>query len=409
MLFKAYGLYEGDIKRVTRGVLADLGSVIHAALVGTVLLWLYTRVTPLPAVEADALVISVFALAISVSVLRIAARRALRRLLGAERVVIVGDSASIPLLARKLCAHPEYGMELVGAVSDPDAAGTADLPVLADPGALDLRRLAAQHRLDRIIFAGSQEIEGTLADLVRSAHRIELKVDYLPHPLDVLGAGVEVDDIEGVTVFALYPPVLPRSSRVVKRIMDIGGALVALVLAAPVMLAVAVAVKLDAAGPVLFRHRRVGSRRPPVLGAQVPHDGGGRRSAARSLSSPRAAIRTGCYSIDDPRVTRIGRVLRRTSLDELPQLWSVLKGDMSLVGPRPLVEAEDRQITGWGRGRLDLTPGLTGLWQVLGRTSIPFEEMVKLDYVYVTNWSLWGDVKLLLRTLPMLLSKRGAN
>ena len=82
---------------------------------------------------------------------------------------------------------------------------------------------------------------------------------------------------------------------------------------------------------------------------------------------------------------------------------------MSLVGPRPLVEAEDRQITGWGRGRLDLTPGLTGLWQVLGRTSIPFEEMVKLDYLYVTNWSLWGDVKLLLRTLPVLLSKRGAN
>ena len=408
VLFKAYGLYEGDIKRVTRGVLADLGSVIHAALVGTVLLWLYTRVTPLPAVEADALVISVFALAISVSVLRIAARRALRRLLGAERVVIVGDSASIPLLTRKLRAHPEYGMELVGAVGDPDAAGTADLPVLADPGALDLRRLAAQHRLDRIIFAGSQEIEGTLADLVRSAHRIELKVDYLPHPLDVLGAGVEVDDIEGVTVFSLYPPVLPRSSRVVKRIMDIGGALVALVLAAPVMLAVAVAVKLDAAGPVLFRHRRVGrGGRPfwvPKFRTMV--------ADAEALRAPLLAQSRDPHWLlldDDPRVTRIGRVLRRTSLDELPQLWSVLKGDMSLVGPRPLVEAEDRQITGWGRGRLDLTPGLTGLWQVLGRTSIPFEEMVKLDYVYVTNWSLWGDVKLLLRTLPVLLSKRGAN
>ena len=284
--FKAYGLYEGDIKRVTRGVLADLGSVIHAALVGTVLLWLYTRVTPLPAVEADALVISVFALALSVSVLRIAARRALRRLLGAERVVIVGDSASIPLLARKLRAHPEYGMELVGAVGDPDAAGTADLPVLADPGALDLRRLAAQHRLDRIIFAGSQEIEGTLADLVRSAHRIELKVDYLPHPLDVLGAGVEVDDIEGVTVFSLYPPVLPRSSRVVKRIMDIGGALVALVLAAPVMLARRRRREAGRRRPRPLPAPACGSRRPPVLGAQVPHDGGGCRSAARTSPRP---------------------------------------------------------------------------------------------------------------------------
>ena len=125
VLFKAYGLYEGDIKRVTRGVLPDLSGVIHAALVGSVLWWLFTRVTPLPGVDADALVIFVFTLAISVSALRVVARRALRRLLGPERVVIVGDSASIPLLARKLCAHPEYGMNLVGVVSGPDTAGTA--------------------------------------------------------------------------------------------------------------------------------------------------------------------------------------------------------------------------------------------------------------------------------------------
>jgi lipopolysaccharide/colanic/teichoic acid biosynthesis glycosyltransferase len=111
----------------------------------------------------------------------------------------------------------------------------------------------------------------------------------------------------------------------------------------------------------------------------------------------------------DPRITRVGRVLRLTSLDELPQLWNVLKGEMSLVGPRPLIESEDGQIGGWARSRLDLTPGLTGLWQVLGRTNIPFEEMVKLDYLYVTNWSLWGDIRLILRTLPIVLARRGAN
>jgi lipopolysaccharide/colanic/teichoic acid biosynthesis glycosyltransferase len=111
----------------------------------------------------------------------------------------------------------------------------------------------------------------------------------------------------------------------------------------------------------------------------------------------------------DPRVTRIGRFLRLTSLDELPQFANVLRGDMSLVGPRPLIPEEDSMVDDWARGRLDLTPGMTGPWQVLGRTSIPFEEMVKLDYLYVTNWSLWGDVRLILRTLPVVLRGSGAN
>jgi lipopolysaccharide/colanic/teichoic acid biosynthesis glycosyltransferase len=111
----------------------------------------------------------------------------------------------------------------------------------------------------------------------------------------------------------------------------------------------------------------------------------------------------------DPRVTRVGRLLRKTSLDELPQLINVVQGDMSLVGPRPLIPREDESILGWGRRRLDLTPGITGLWQVLGRTTIPFEEMVKLDYLYVTNWSLWQDIRLLIHTLPAVVRQRGAN
>ncbi len=111
----------------------------------------------------------------------------------------------------------------------------------------------------------------------------------------------------------------------------------------------------------------------------------------------------------DPRITRIGGFLRHTSLDELPQLWNVLKGEMSLIGPRPLPESDDRMIEGWARGRLDLTPGISGPWQVLGRTSIPFEEMVKLDYLYVTNWSLWTDIRLILRTIPAVLKRQGVN
>jgi lipopolysaccharide/colanic/teichoic acid biosynthesis glycosyltransferase len=108
-------------------------------------------------------------------------------------------------------------------------------------------------------------------------------------------------------------------------------------------------------------------------------------------------------------VTRVGRVLRTFSFDELPQLWNVFRGDMSLVGPRPLIGSEDERVLGWARARLHLAPGITGLWQVLGRTNIPFEEMVKLDYLYVTNWSLWTDVKLLIRTIPVVMRRKGAN
>ena len=118
---------------------------------------------------------------------------------------------------------------------------------------------------------------------------------------------------------------------------------------------------------------------------------------------------TGWTWIADPRITRVGRLLRVTSLDEVPQLWNVLRGEMSLVGPRPLPEEEDRKIRGWMRGRHDLTPGMTGMWQVLGRSSIPLVEMVKLDYLYVTNWSLWTDIRLLLRTAPVIARRRGAN
>jgi exopolysaccharide biosynthesis polyprenyl glycosylphosphotransferase len=409
VLFRAYGLYDGDIKRFTRGVLQDLPAVIHAALVGTIVYAAYSALTPLPHVDARQGAAIVVVLSATVLALRVAARRAMQRTLGPERAIIVGDSASIPLLARKLGTHPEYGVELVGVVSAGSADATGGLPVLGSPAELDLDRIAASHAVDRVILAGSGAAVGrTFADVVRSAHRLGLKVDYTPHPLDVLGVGVEVDDIEGVTVFGLYPPVLGRSSRWAKRAMDITGAAALLLLTAPLMLVIAVAVVLDSRGSVLFRHERIGRGgrrfriakfRTMVPGAEALADG--LRSQSRD---PHWLL------LDrDPRVTRLGRLLRRTSLDELPQLWNVLKGDMSLVGPRPLIEDEDRRITGWGRGRLDLTPGLTGLWQVLGRTSIPFEEMVKLDYIYVSDWSVWRDVQLLLRTLPVLLTRKGAN
>jgi lipopolysaccharide/colanic/teichoic acid biosynthesis glycosyltransferase len=180
------------------------------------------------------------------------------------------------------------------------------------------------------------------------------------------------------------------------------------VLLLPVMVGIALAVRLDSPGPVLFRQQRIGrgGRRFQLLKfrTMVPDADAMTERLMADSSDPHWL-----QLEHDPRITRVGRFLRSTSLDELPQLYNVLAGHMSLVGPRPLSVRDDARVGGWARGRLDITPGLTGLWQVLGRKSVPFEEMVKLDYVYVNNWSLWGDVKLLLQTLPAVIAGRGAR
>jgi lipopolysaccharide/colanic/teichoic acid biosynthesis glycosyltransferase len=174
----------------------------------------------------------------------------------------------------------------------------------------------------------------------------------------------------------------------------------------------AIGIKLDSRGPVLFRQRRIGSHDRPFTMLKfrtMVVDAEQRKHELAHLN--RHALRGGdprMFKIpDDPRVTRFGRILRRYELDELPQLWNVLKGEMSLVGPRPLILDEDREVQGWGRRRLELRPGMTGLWQVLGRSAISFDEMVRLDYKYVTSWSLWNDFRLLGRTIPLVFSGRG--
>jgi lipopolysaccharide/colanic/teichoic acid biosynthesis glycosyltransferase len=190
--------------------------------------------------------------------------------------------------------------------------------------------------------------------------------------------------------------------------MDLAGSAAALLLLGPLWLAIALAIKLDSRGPVFFVQRRIGRRGQEfrLFKFRTMHrDAEARRAALIEQSEDPHWLKLA----HDPRITRVGRFLRLTSLDELPQLLNVIRGEMSLVGPRPLIESEAQLVEGWGQARLDLTPGITGLWQVLGRTRIPFAEMVKLDYLYVTNWSLWGDIRLLLRTLPAVLSARGAN
>jgi lipopolysaccharide/colanic/teichoic acid biosynthesis glycosyltransferase len=223
----------------------------------------------------------------------------------------------------------------------------------------------------------------------------------------VVGSSVEFDDLHGMTIMGVRRFNLTRSTALVKRAFDLLGASLLLLAAAPVMIAIVIAIKLNSRGPVLFRQLRVGRHgahfsmfkfRTMVRDAEQ----------LRESLSDRNEAKAGLFKIAaDPRITRVGRVLRKSSLDELPQLLNVLRGEMSLVGPRPLVVEEDRCVEGRHRRRLELHPGMTGHWQILGPARVPLREMVAIDYLYVANWSLWTDVKILLRTIPHVLARRG--
>jgi lipopolysaccharide/colanic/teichoic acid biosynthesis glycosyltransferase len=198
-----------------------------------------------------------------------------------------------------------------------------------------------------------------------------------------------------------------RSAAVRKRAFDLLGASLGLLAVLPLMVLIVVAIKLDSPGPVLFRQQRVGRRgaRFQMLKfrTMVPD-----AEALKESLRDRNEAREGLFKIaQDPRVTRVGRLLRRTALDELPQLLNILKGEMSLVGPRPLVVEEDASIEGSQRRRLELMPGMTGPWQILGPARVSLAEMVAIDCLYVADWTLWSDVKILLRTVGHVIGRRG--
>jgi exopolysaccharide biosynthesis polyprenyl glycosylphosphotransferase len=410
VVFRAYGLYDRDSKRISHGIIDDLPWIFHAMLLGTLLLLALFQITPLGSIELNDLATIAIVGGLATAGMRIAIRRLAIRLFGPERVLLVGTEGQVGTLARKLTAHPEYAAEPVGVLSTRRGTEFAglQLPVFGDLDQVDLRSLVESHGVERMIVAHEEYEDDRIFDLLCRCREMGVKLSVLPQLFDALGPSVELDEVEGVTVLGVTPPVLPRTSRVLKRAMDVVGAALLLLLAAPVIAAAAIAIKLDSSGPVFFRQTRIGrqGRRFDLFKLRTMCvDAEERREALLEESKD-----PGWLLIDhDPRVTQVGRFLRHSSLDELPQLWNVLRGEMSLVGPRPIVEAEDRQLEGWRRTRIDLTPGITGLWQVLGRTAIPFEEMIKLDYLYVTNWSLWSDVSLMLRTLPAVVAKKGVN
>jgi exopolysaccharide biosynthesis polyprenyl glycosylphosphotransferase len=350
-----------------------------------------------------------------ISLGRAAARAfARRRLAYLQNAVIVGAGDVGQLIAKKLLQHPEYGINLVGFVDDQPKARRPDLEhltLLGPPARLP--RIIEVLDVERVLVAFSNQPHEETLDLIRSLKDLDVQIDLVPRLFDIVGPGVGIHTVEGLPLLGLRPLRLSHSSRLLKRGLDVGLSLAGLVVLAPLFALVAAAIKLETRGPVFFRQVRMGADeetfriykfRTMVVDAEE------RKSSIAHLNKyaqPGGDVRM-FKAVDDPRVTRVGHFLRRYSLDELPQLLNVLRGEMSLVGPRPLILDEDQHVAHWARRRLNLRPGITGVWQVLGRNEIPFDEMTKLDYLYVTNWSLFNDLKLIARTVPAVFNPRDA-
>jgi exopolysaccharide biosynthesis polyprenyl glycosylphosphotransferase len=395
--FKIAGLYDRDELRLVHSTFDEIPPVLQ--LTGVFALCVTIFHSAMAATMLGAWQIATLWLGTSAAVLlgRCVARFLAGRLAPVERCLVLGEAD----LAERI-------RERLGS-SSARATVVASLPLAGDNlGALDtpeaLRHVVTELRVHRLILAPTAIDTTEVAELIRIAKAVGVRVSVLPRMFEAMGASVAFDDVDGLTMLGIRRFGLVRSSLVLKRAFDIAVAAVVLLLAAPVMLAIAIAVRLDSNGPTFFRQPRVGrdGRHFDIFKYRsMVVDADAQKERLRALNE--AGV--GLFKLaHDPRVTRVGAFLRRTSLDELPQIYNVLRGEMSLVGPRPLVIDEDAMVVGLDRSRLHLTPGMTGPWQVMG-TRVPMQEMVAIDYLYVSNWSLWLDLKVLVRTLRHVLRR----
>jgi exopolysaccharide biosynthesis polyprenyl glycosylphosphotransferase len=411
---KLYGLYDADEERTGHSTADEFVGVFHFVTIGAWLLFAGVWLTGLWSPDLQELVFF-WGVAIGlVTVGRATARGVCRQTVTyVQNTVIVGAGDVGQLVARKLLQHPEYGINLVGFVDAAPKAPKQELEHVTLLGPLDdLADVVSTHDVERVVIAFSNETHEDLLDVIRSIKHLPVQIDIVPRLFEIVGPGVEIHTVEGLPLVGLPQLRLSRSSRLLKRTLDVTLSGIGLLLLAPVFAFIAIKIKRDSPGPVFFKQLRMGCGEKPFLMLKfrtMAVDAERRRGEVAHLNMH---VRNGDARMlkiaDDPRVTPFGRTLRRLSLDELPQLVNVLRGDMSLVGPRPLPLDEDERVEDWGRQRLTLKPGMTGLWQVSGRSSIPFGEMLNLDYVYVSGWSLWGDLRLIAQTIPAVFRGRQA-
>jgi exopolysaccharide biosynthesis polyprenyl glycosylphosphotransferase len=322
-------------------------------------------------------------------------------------VLIVGAGEIGRAVMRNLVARPELGYQVVGFMDDDLSMG--DLGRFKALGGLESVGTAIKsERVDEVIITLPWTYHRTIMGLVRSCEAAGVRARVVPDLFQLSLSRVDFDDMGGIPLMGLKETAIPRAGRLIKRLLDIALALLVLVVFAPVLGLIALLIRLDSPGPAVFTQRRVGEDGRPFdilkfrsmrVGAEEQQS---KLQELNQASGPLFKIKA------DPRVTRMGRFLRRSSLDELPQFVNVLRGEMSVVGPRAGLAPEVAQYQAWQRQRLEVPPGMTGLWQVSGRSDLSFDEMCLLDVYYIENWSLGLDLTIMLRTVPSVLFADGA-
>jgi exopolysaccharide biosynthesis polyprenyl glycosylphosphotransferase len=321
-----------------------------------------------------------------------------------RRAVLVGTGKHIADVAHALGDAPSSPIKVVGFVS-PEPIGNG----LRRLGALgDLRGVLAAGGVDEVIIADPDFPQGEAVELVDLCHRHGVRVRIAPSTMEILIQRAEFVPGQSVPLFELGPPVFEGIDFALKRTFDVVGSLLLLALLSPLLLGIALAVKLTSRGPVLYRSMRPGIGQLPFACLKFRTmyvDAEQRQAELERLNEADGAL----FKIrDDPRLTPVGRLLRRFSMDELPQLVNVLRGEMSLVGPRPLPERDFELLEDWHRKRYLVLRGITGLWQVSGRSELDFDDLVHLDFIYLERWSLALDIAILFKTIPAVLMQRGA-
>jgi exopolysaccharide biosynthesis polyprenyl glycosylphosphotransferase len=413
---KLHGLYDRDEERASHSTADDVVGVFHLVTIGVWLLVAGSLVTHWAEPDVPRLMVFWLAASLVVPLARGAAREVCHRSAAFQQnTLIVGAGEVGQLLARKFLNHPEYGINVVGFVDRWPKIRREDLPehltILGPPE--KLTEIVHCLGVERVVISFSSVPTTETLELVRTLRELNVQIDLVPRLFEVVGPNVALHTVEGLPLLGLPPARLTRSSRVLKRSLDIAGASLGLLVTAPLFAIIAVAIRRESDGPVFFRQTRLGCgmkqftalkfRTMKVDTDQSVHE----RYIGATMSAEAVLGGNGLYKLDrGDAVTRVGRVLRKTSLDELPQLINVLKGEMSLVGPRPCIPYETEHFKPHQFERFLVPQGLTGLWQVTARASSTFGEALDMDVAYVRGWSLGLDLRLMLRTPFQMLRQQ---